>query len=61
MMWDTTAPTFIIPKKDESVQFISDFRELNKRIKSILQKEFGKIDKKNSELIYLAGEVINET
>ena len=27
------APTFIIPKKDRSVRFISDFRELNKRIK----------------------------
>jgi hypothetical protein len=27
------APTFIIPKKNGSVRFISDFRELNKRIK----------------------------
>ena len=27
------APTFIIPKKDNTVRFISDFRELNKRIK----------------------------
>jgi hypothetical protein len=27
------APTFIIPKKDGSVQFISDFQELNKRIR----------------------------
>jgi hypothetical protein len=27
------APTFIIPKKDGSVRFISDFWELNKRIK----------------------------
>ena len=26
------APTFIIPKKDKTVRFISDFRELNKRI-----------------------------
>ena len=27
------APSFIIPKKDGRVRFISDFRELNKRIK----------------------------
>ena len=27
------APTFIIPKKNRTVRFISDFRELNKRIK----------------------------
>ena len=27
------APTFIIPKKDGTVRFISDFREVNKRIK----------------------------
>jgi RNase H-like domain found in reverse transcriptase/Reverse transcriptase (RNA-dependent DNA polymerase)/Integrase zinc binding domain len=27
------APTFLIPKKDHTVRFISDFRELNKRIK----------------------------
>ena len=29
-----TAPTFIIPKKNNSVRFISDFREQNKRIKT---------------------------
>ena len=27
------APTFIIPKKDKTVRFITDFRELNKRIR----------------------------
>ena len=27
------APTFLIPKKDRTVRFISDFRELNKRIR----------------------------
>ena len=27
------SPTFIIPKKDNTVRFISDFRELNKRIR----------------------------
>jgi hypothetical protein len=27
------APSFIIPKKDDTVRFINDFRELNKRIK----------------------------
>jgi hypothetical protein len=27
------APTFIVPKKDETARFISDFRELNKSIK----------------------------
>ena len=27
------APCFVIPKKDQTIRFISDFRELNKRIK----------------------------
>ena len=27
------APTFVIPKKDKTICFITDFRELNKRIK----------------------------
>ena len=27
------APNFVIPKKDDTIRFISDFRELNKRIK----------------------------
>ena len=27
------SPTFLIPKKDKTVRFISNFRELNKRIK----------------------------
>mgnify|MGYP003324213398 CR=1 FL=1 len=27
------APNFVIPKKDQTVRFITDFRELNKRIK----------------------------
>ena len=31
------APAFVIPKKDQTVRFITDFRELNKRI---LQKPY---------------------
>lgn len=27
------SPSFIIPKKDDTVRFINDFRELNKRVK----------------------------
>ena len=27
------APNFVIPKKDDTIRFITDFRELNKRIK----------------------------
>ena len=27
------APCFIIPKKDQTIRFLSDFRELNKKIK----------------------------
>ena len=27
------APTFVIPKKDKTIRFITDFRELNKHIK----------------------------
>ena len=32
------APTFIIPKKNGTVRFISDFRELNNRIQDLLLK-----------------------
>jgi hypothetical protein len=45
------APTFIIPKKDSSVRFISIFRELNKRIK---QKPYP-IPKISDLMLKLAG------
>ena len=32
------APSFIIPKQDETVRFINDFRELNKMLKRKLYK-----------------------
>ena len=30
------APNFVIPKKDETIRFITDFRELNKRKKNLI-------------------------
>jgi Reverse transcriptase (RNA-dependent DNA polymerase) len=49
------APTFIIPKKDGSVRFISDFQELNKRIKRIKQKPSYLIPKIQDLLLNLEG------
>ena len=32
--FEWSAPSFIIPKNDQTVQFISDYREVNKQIVS---------------------------
>ena len=45
------APTFIIPKKNDTVCFISDFQELNKRLK----RKLFPIPKINDLLLKLEG------
>ena len=36
------AGTFLIPKKNQQIRFISDFRELNKRIKNVSHIQYQK-------------------
>lgn len=31
--WQCLAPYFVIPRKDQTIRFITDFSELNKRVK----------------------------
>ena len=47
------APTFVIPKKNGTVRFISDFRELNKRLSKDL------IQSKKSKIYYLNWKALN--